>query len=147
MKTKVVHTPVNMQERQDLGLRAGDTVRVWSRITEVDAKGKSKTRLQAFEGLILARKHGNTVGGTYTVRKVSNGYGIERVFPLYSPLVEKIEIIKRAKTRRAKLYHIRDKASRDVKRALRRERIVHSNTPAVKEFAPEVVAEEVSAEA
>lgn len=123
MKTHVVHTPVNMQERQDLALRAGDTVRVWSRIKEVDSKGKEKTRLQAFEGLILARKHGDTVGGTYTVRKVSGGIGIERIFPLYSPIVEKIEIIKRAKTRRAKLYHIRDKASRDVKRALRRERM------------------------
>lgn len=143
MNTKVVHTSVDMQERQDLGLRAGDTVRVWSRITEVDAKGKEKTRLQAFEGLVLARKHGDTVGGTYTVRKVSNGFGIERVFPLYSPVVEKIEIVKRAKTRRAKLYHIRRKASREVKRALRRERVVQE--VAAKAPAVEAVVEETPA--
>ena len=126
MKTKVTHTPVDMQSRQDLGLRAGDTVRVWSRIKEVDSKGKEKTRLQAFEGLILARKHGDTPGGTYTVRKVSGGIGIERIFPLYSPVIEKVEILKRAKTRRSKLYHIRDKVAREAKRALRRERVVAS---------------------
>jgi large subunit ribosomal protein L19 len=132
-----------MEARKALGLRAGDTVRVWSRITEVDAKGKEKTRLQAFEGLILACKHGTTVGGTYTVRKVSNGFGIERVFPLYSPVVEKIEIVKRAKTRRAKLYHIRRKASREVKRALRRERVVQE--VAAKAPAVEAVVEETPA--
>lgn len=143
MNTKVVHTPVDMEARKALGLRAGDTVRVWSRITEVDAKGKEKTRLQAFEGLILACKHGTTVGGTYTVRKVSNGFGIERVFPLYSPVVEKIEIVKRAKTRRAKLYHIRRKASREVKRALRRERVVQE--VAAKAPAVEAVVEETPA--
>lgn len=140
MKTQVTHTSVDMKERQDLGLRAGDTVRVWSRIKEVDAKGKEKTRLQAFEGLVLARKHGDTVGGTYTVRKVSGGIGIERIFPLYSPVVEKIEIIKRAKTRRSKLYHIRTKVSRDAKRALRRERFV--DEPVAKEEPAEAPTEE-----
>jgi large subunit ribosomal protein L19 len=77
------------------------------------------------------------------VRKVSNGFGIERVFPLYSPVVEKIEIVKRAKTRRAKLYHIRRKASREVKRALRRERVVQE--VAAKAPAVEAVVEETPA--
>ncbi|MDP2650186.1 MAG: 50S ribosomal protein L19 [bacterium] len=108
-------SPVDMTERAELGIRAGDTVRVWQKIEE-----KGKTRLQAFEGLVLARKHGNEAGGTFTVRKVSGGIGVEKIFPLYSPVIDKVEIVKRAKVRRAKLYFIRDKVARELKRVLRR---------------------------
>lgn len=111
----VTVSPVNMQERADLGIRSGDTVRVWQKIEE-----KGKTRLQAFEGLVLARKHGNEAGGTFTVRKVTSGVGVEKIFPLYSPVIDKIEIVKRAKVRRAKLYVVRDKVARELKRLLRR---------------------------
>jgi len=104
-----------MEERAKLGIKAGDTVRVWLKIQE-----KDKVRLQAFEGLVLARKHGAEAGGTFTVRKVSSGVGVEKIFPLYSPSIDKIEIVKRAKVRRAKLYFIRDKVAREVKRLLRR---------------------------
>lgn len=115
MKNKVVTSPVDMEERAKLGIKAGDTVRVWLKIEE-----KGKTRLQAFEGLVLARKHGNEAGGTFTVRKVSNGVGVEKIFPLYMPSIDKIEIVKRAKVRRAKLYFIRDKVARELKRVFRR---------------------------
>ena len=109
-----IKSPVNIDERKALDFKAGDTIRVWSKIIE-----KGKTRLQAFEGLVLARKHGKDAGATYTVRKVSNGVGVERIFPLYSPAVDSVEILKRAKTRRAKLYFIRDKAVKEVAKRLR----------------------------
>jgi len=119
----VATSPVNMKERADLGIKAGDTVRVWNKIEE-----RGKTRLQAFEGLVLARKHGNEAGGTFTVRKTASGVGVERIFPLYSPLIDKIEIVKRSKVRRSKLYYIRDKVSREMKRALRRMNIMNLST-------------------
>ncbi|MBU1558105.1 50S ribosomal protein L19 [Patescibacteria group bacterium] len=108
-------SPVNMEDRKSLGIKAGDTVRVWVKIQE-----KGKTRLQAFEGLVLAKKHGSEAGATFTVRKVSNGVGVERIFPLYSPSIDKIEIIKRANVRRSKLYHIRDKVAKQIKRQMRK---------------------------
>src|SRR5690606_20168443 len=95
-------SPVNMADRKALGTRAGDTVRVHQKIEE-----KGKTRLQVFEGVVLARKHGDEPGATFTVRKVASGVGVEKIFPLYSPLIDKIEIVKRSKVRRAKLYFIR----------------------------------------
>lgn len=105
---------LNKDERKKLGLRAGDSVKVWQKITE-----KGKTRLQAFDGLVLAVKHGTEPGATFTVRKVASGVGVEKIFPLYSPMIDKIEVLKRSKVRRAKLYHIRDKAAKDVRRAMR----------------------------
>jgi large subunit ribosomal protein L19 len=119
----VTVSPVNMEERAGLGINAGDTVRVWQKIEE-----KGKTRLQAFEGLVLARKHGNEAGGTFTVRKVASGVGVEKIFPLYSPLIDKIEIVKRAKMRRSKLYYIRDKVARDVRRQLRKMKLMALST-------------------
>lgn len=106
---------VDMEERKNLGIKTGDTVRVWVKIEE-----KGKTRLQAFEGLVLAVKHGGEPGGTFTVRKVASGVGVEKIFPLYSPSIDKIEIVKRARVRRSKLYMLRDKVAREVKRILRR---------------------------
>lgn len=111
----VITSPVNMTERKDLGIKAGDTVRVHQKIQD-----KGKTRIQIFEGLVLARKHGAEAGATFTVRKVSDGIGVEKVYPLYSPLIDKIEITRRAKVRRAKLYHIREKVAREARRQMRR---------------------------
>lgn len=107
-------TTVDMAGRKKLDFKAGDTVKVWSKILE-----KGKTRLQAFEGLVLARKHGGEIGATFTVRKVASGVGVERIFPLYSPNVDKIEILKRSKTRKSKLYYIRTKAVKEVKKRLK----------------------------
>ena len=113
-----VISPVNIEERQKLDLRSGDTVRVWQKIVE-----KGKTRLQAFEGLVLARKHGKEAGATFTVRRVASGVGVEKIFPLYSPVIDKIEVLKRSKVRRAKLYHIRDKAAKEISRQMRNVRM------------------------
>ena len=107
-------TPVNIEARKKLGLRAGDSVRVIQKIEE-----KGKTRLQTFEGLVLARKHGKEAGATFTVRRVKNGMGVEKIFPLYSPIIENIEIIKRSKVRRSKLYYVRRKAAKEISKRLR----------------------------
>jgi large subunit ribosomal protein L19 len=114
---KMKFSPVNADARRKLEFRSGDTVRVWVKVLE-DAE-KKKYRLQAFEGLVLARKHGNEPGATFTVRKVASGVGVERVFPLYSPMIDKIELVKRSKVRRAKLYYVREKAIRDVRRKMK----------------------------
>ena len=82
--------------------RPGDTLKVTIRITE-----GSKSRLQAFEGICIARKN-NSVNSNFTVRKISHGEGVERVFPLFSPLVEKIEVVRKGDVRRAKLYYLRE---------------------------------------
>jgi large subunit ribosomal protein L19 len=103
-----------MAARKTLELRSGDTVRVWQKIKEGE-----KTRLQAFEGLILARKHGNEAGATFTVRKTIDGVGVERIFPLYSPVIDEIEIVRRSKVRRAKLYFVRTKAAKEIRRQMR----------------------------
>lgn len=118
-----VISPVNTEDRKSLGIRTGDTVRVWQKIQEGD-----KTRLQAFEGVVLARKHGSEPGATFTVRKVSMGVGVEKIFPLYSPMIDKIEIIRRAKVRKAKLYHIRDKAAKEIRRQMRNMKVVNIST-------------------
>ena len=117
-----------MKDRAELGLRSGDTVRVWQKIVELKKmKGANKkevltknARTQAFEGLVLAVKHGTEPGAMFTVRKIASGVGTEKIFPLYSPMIESIEILRRARTRRSKLYFIRTKATREVKRAMRK---------------------------
>ncbi len=143
MKTSlvgVVTSPINMENRKELGLKAGDTVRVHQRIQD-----KGKTRIQIFEGLVLARKHGNEPGATFTVRKVASGVGVEKIFPLYSPNIDKIEIVKRAKVRRAKLYYIREKVAREIRRQMRRMHLVTMATES--EAEAKVRAEAKAAEA
>jgi len=112
--TEKQFTPVVQEDRKNLDFKAGDTVCVWSKILE-----KGKVRLQAFEGLVLSRKHGTESGATFTIRKVASGVGVERIFPLYSPNIDKIEIIRKSKTRRSKLYYIRTKAVKEVKKRLK----------------------------
>lgn len=124
---KIKFSPVDIEARKKLDFNAGDTVKVWSKIAEekLSTKANKKTektikfRLQAFEGIVLARKHGTEAGATFTVRKVASGVGVERIFPLFSPMVEKIEITKKARARRSKLYYIRTKAVKDVRRKMR----------------------------
>ncbi len=117
MNTVITNTqfiPAALAVRKELGIRVGDTVRVHVKIVE-----KGKTRTQMFEGLVIARKHGTEAGATFTVRKISHGVGVERIFPLFTPSIEKIEIIRRARVRRAKLYFIRDQVSRAIRRKMR----------------------------
>lgn len=96
-------------------INVGDTVKVHVRITEGD-----KSRIQIFEGTVIAKKHGG-ISETFTVRRVAHGCGIERVFPVHSPVVEKVEIVRHGKVRRAKLYYLRDRVGKaaKVKEALR----------------------------
>lgn len=109
-----VVSPVNIEARKNLDLRSGDTVRVYQKIED-----KGKTRLQAFEGLVLSRKHGTEPGATFTVRRSTGGYGVEKIFPLYSPMIDKIEILKRSKVRRGKLYYIREKALKQISKRMK----------------------------
>ncbi len=105
---------INIEERKKLALKPGDTVRVHQKIVE-----GGKSRIQIFEGLIIARKHGDEAGGTLTVRKVIDGVGVERIFPFYSPNIDKIEIVRQSKTRRAKLCNIREKAAKEIRRKMK----------------------------
>lgn len=91
-----------------LNLKPGLTVRVHQKIRETNAKGENKKRIQVFEGRIIAMKHGLEPGATITVRKISEGIGVEKIFPLFSPNIDNIEIKKEAKVRRAKLYFLRN---------------------------------------
>ena len=84
-------------------IRSGDTIRVYQKIKEGD-----KERLQAFEGLVLARKHGSEPGATITVRKEVARVGVERIFPIHSPLIDRMEVVRKGKARRAKLYYMRE---------------------------------------
>lgn len=111
-------------KRKKLDMRAGDTVRVSVKIEE-----KGKTRTQEFEGIVLARKHGNEPGATFTVRRTVGGIGVEKIFPLFSPVIEDIKVIKKSKVRQANLYHIRRKAAKEVRRYIKNLR----NTPDIKE--------------
>src|SRR5437870_11135233 len=103
------------------GFRAGDNVRVNVRLQEGEGE-KVKERIQAFEGVVISKK-GRASGATFTVRRVSFGVGIERIFPLHSPTISSIEVVGKGKVRRARLYYLRDlkgKAAR-IKRAGREE--------------------------
>lgn len=113
-KTTVAISPTDVSHRKSMDIRSGDTVRVYSKVEE-----KGKTRLQAFEGLVISRKHGSEPGATFTVRKIASGVGVERVFPLYSPNIDKIELVRRSKARRAKLYFIREKTAKEIRRKVK----------------------------
>jgi len=109
-------SPIDIEKRKKLGLKPGFTVRVWQKVPEKDGK----FRLQAFEGLVIACKHGGEAGATFTVRRVASGVGMEKIFPLYSPMIDKIEILREAKVRRSKLYYIKEKAAREIRRRMRK---------------------------
>lgn len=103
------------QLRDDLPeFHPGDTVRVHARIVEGD-----RERIQIFEGVVI-KKRGAGISASYTVRKISNGVGVERIFPLHSPRVAKIDVKRRGKVRRAKLYYLRSRQGRAARIAERR---------------------------
>jgi large subunit ribosomal protein L19 len=141
----IVVSSVNMEDRKNLGIKAGDTVRVHQKIED-----KGKTRIQIFEGLVLARKHGDEAGATFTVRKVVDGIGVEKIYPLYSPRIDKIEIVRRSTVRRAKLYYIREKVAREIKRQMRRMKLMGVSSESeieVKAERERVAAEEAATKA
>ncbi|MFA5358239.1 MAG: 50S ribosomal protein L19 [Patescibacteria group bacterium] len=106
-------SPAAVEEVKDFSdIRPGMTVRVHQKIKETNTKGEEKERIQIYEGMIIAHKHGNEAGATITVRKVSDGIGVEKIFPLRSPNVAKLEVVKQAKVRRSKLYFLRNWSKR-----------------------------------
>ena len=106
---KQIEKFIEQNKRQDIpNIKAGNTVRVYQRYKDKDGKDK----IQMFEGLVLSRKHGNEIGATITVRKVASGVGIEKIFPIHSPIIDKIEVVKSSKVRRAKIYYIREARGR-----------------------------------
>jgi len=99
------------QERKEVpDIRSGDTVRVHQKVKE-----GGKERIQDFEGLVIAKKHGKGISATITVRRILQEIGVERIFPIHSPVIAKIEIIKKGKARRAKLYYLRTAKGRKSK--------------------------------
>ena len=88
-------------------IKPGMTIRVYQKIKELNPKGEEKERIQYFEGIVIAKKHGKEKGATITLRKVSDGVGVEKIFPLNLPTITKIEVKKQARVRRAKLYFLR----------------------------------------
>ncbi len=101
-----------------IDIKPGQIIKVWQKIKEGD-----KTRLQAFEGLVIARKHGLEAGATFTVRKMIGDIGVERIFPLYSPNIEKIELVSQSKSKRAKLYYVREKAAKEIRKKMKQARV------------------------
>lgn len=131
-----IETFTKIQLKKEMSdIRPGDTVRVHQKIKE-----KDKERIQVFEGLVLARKHGKGISATITVRKVISGIGVEKIFPIHSPVIEKIEITKRGKVRRAKLYYLRKAKGR--KARLKRKEF----TEVMAEEKPKEIEEEKPAE-
>jgi large subunit ribosomal protein L19 len=113
--------------------RAGDTLKVNVKVIEVSfdekaKKSKTRERLQAFEGVCIARQ-GSGLNESFTVRKISYGEGVERVFPLYSPLVESISVVRKGKVRRAKLYYLRGRTGKSA-RITERQDYVEADTKA-----------------
>lgn len=89
-------------------LKQGMIVKVHQKIKELNAKGEEKERIQIYEGIIIAMKHGGEKAATITVRKISEGVGVEKIFPIHSPIVEKIELVRQMKVNQARPYYIRD---------------------------------------
>ncbi|MFA5714603.1 MAG: 50S ribosomal protein L19 [Candidatus Paceibacterota bacterium] len=96
-------------------IKAGDVVKVYQKIKDKSKDNKVKERIQIFEGQVLARKHGKGVSATITVRKVIDGIGVEKIFPIHSTSIEKIEVVRSGKTRRSKLYYLRTAKGRKAK--------------------------------
>ena len=115
--------------------RAGDTLRVNVRVREGD-----KERLQAFEGVCIA-KRGSGVSATFTVRKISNGVGVERIFPLHSPMIAEISVVRRGRVRRAKLYYLRHLTGKATRIRERKAKVLVPGSETLPEAAAEAGAE------
>jgi large subunit ribosomal protein L19 len=115
VKAAVVEKETKGRAAKPEELKSGMTVRVYQKIRETNAKGEEKERLQFFDGMIIAKKHGNQAGASITVRKISEGVGVEKIFPLHSPTVDRIVIKKQAEVRKSKLYYLRGEYKKRLK--------------------------------
>ena len=115
MNTSINLTTVNAAERKALTFKSGDVLKVGTKVKESDGK----FRVQMFEGLCLARKHGTEAGATFTVRKLSGDIAVERIFPLYSPAIDSIKTVRSNKTRKSKIYFVRTKAAKETRKKLK----------------------------
>lgn len=97
-------------------IRSGWTIKIWQKLQEGD-----KAKSQMFEGMVIARKHGDGPTGTITVRKIFGGIGVEKVYPVHMPSIEKVEVVKRPRVRRAKLYYLRRKSTKEIRKKTRTE--------------------------
>ena len=105
---KKLESIIKSQLKTDLpDIRPGDTVKIYQKIKDEKKEKSKQERIQAFEGQVIAKKHGKGLTSTITVRKVISGIGVEKIFPVHSPIIDKIEITKQAKARRGKLYYLR----------------------------------------
>ena len=120
MKTTIPLTTVDVTKRKALDFRSGDVLRVDTKVKEANGK----FRVQAYEGLCIARKHGTEAGATFTVRKLSGDIAVERIFPLYSPAIESIKVVRSSQTRKSKLYFVRTKAAKETRKKLRTARVI-----------------------
>jgi large subunit ribosomal protein L19 len=106
----------NISKKELPNMKPGDTVRVHEKILD-----EKKKKSQVFEGILISQKHGNGINATFTLRAIVEGVGVEKTYPLHSPLIEKIEIIKKGKGRRAKLYFLRTKSQKVIGKKLKSE--------------------------
>lgn len=113
--TSIPLTTVNVEERKALDFKSGDVLKVNTKVKELGGK----FRIQAFEGLCLARKHGTEAGATFTVRKMSGDVAVERIFPLYSPAIESIKVVRSNRARKSKIYFVRTKAAKETRKKLK----------------------------
>jgi len=118
-KTEKIIEPFLKKDLPDI--RPGDTVRVYQKIPG------EKERIQVFEGVVLAKKHGKGISSTLTIRKMFDEVGVERIFPLHSPNIEKIEILQRGKVRRAKLYYLRERVGKKARLKRKEEKLENKN--------------------
>jgi large subunit ribosomal protein L19 len=107
------------QLKKDLPeMKPGDTVRIYEKIP-----GEQKKKSQVFEGILISQKHGKGINATFTLRAILEGVRVEKTYPLYSPLIEKIEVVKKGKVRRAKLYYLREESEKKIRKKLKAEAI------------------------
>lgn len=131
---------IERQQIDKLEVRPGQQVRVHQKIKDITAKGEEKERIQVYEGLVIAKKHGKEPGATITVRKISDGVGVEKIFPLHSPVVDKIELVDTKQVRRAKLYYTRNHNKR-LKSTSEKNQTTSKKNPVKEEAKPEVKAD------
>lgn len=131
----------NKEQLKDLpDVKPGDTIKVHQKIKEGD-----KERIQIFEGVVIARKHGKGISATITVRKVIDSIGVEKIFPIHSPLIAKIEVVKHGKARRAKLYYLRTAKGKKAKLKRKDFAVAIADEPA-EEPTEEPITEEIPTE-